>query len=58
MAKYKVVEKQNPLVVYGYFYSKERAENWIKVEAKCGCENGWFMDKTLTPESFKVMKCD
>jgi len=54
MIGYKVVEKSNPLAVHGYFHSLERAERWIKVLAPEYCSKGFFMDKTLTPDSFTI----
>jgi hypothetical protein len=53
---FKVVEKANPLAVHAHCETLERAEHWIKVKAPEYCAKGYFMDKTLTPDSFTVIK--
>lgn len=47
-----VIEKKNPLAVHAHCCTKERAEHWITVNAVEYCAKGYFMDKTLTPDSF------
>jgi hypothetical protein len=54
MTKYKVIEKKNRLAVHAICSSKESAERWIKVLAPEYVAKGYFMDKTLTKNSFKV----
>ena len=51
---FKVVERNNPLAVHAYCSCKERAEQWIKEKAPIYCDKGYFMDKTLTPDSFII----
>jgi hypothetical protein len=54
MAAFLVVEKKNPLAVHAHYDSKQSAEFWIKTLAVEYCAKGYFMDKTLTPNSFTV----
>jgi len=56
MAKFKIVEKQNPLAVHAHCDTKESAQRWIDVNAKEYAEKGYFMDKTLTPASFEIVE--
>ncbi len=49
-----VIEKNNPLALHCLCDTKERAERWIAVNAVEYCAKGYFMDKTLTPDSFMV----
>lgn len=49
-----VVEKNNPLALHSVCETKERAQNWINKLAPEYCAKGFFMDKTLTPDSFTV----
>jgi bifunctional pyridoxal-dependent enzyme with beta-cystathionase and maltose regulon repressor activities len=51
---YHVIEKKNPLAVHAICHSFERAEYWIKELAPSYCANGFFIDKTLKPNSFKI----
>jgi hypothetical protein len=51
---FKVIEKNNPLAVHCIAYTRERAERWIFVNAVEYCLRGYFMDKTLTPDSFTI----
>lgn len=53
---YHVVEKKNPLALHAICDSKENAEHWIAVNAVNYCKLGYFMDKTLTPDSFMIVK--
>lgn len=55
MAAFKLVEKANPLAVHGHFDTKERAERHLSVSIPEYCARGFFMDKTLTPESFEIV---
>lgn len=50
----KVVEKDNPLAVHVHCASRESAQRWIDVNAVEYCAKGFFMDKTLTPDSFMI----
>lgn len=53
---FKVVEKNNPLALHCIADTLDRAEHWIKVNAPYYCARGYFMDKTLTPDSFMIIK--
>lgn len=54
MAQFKIIEKNNPLAVHAHCATKESAERWLTVNAPEYCAKGYFMDKTLTPESFEI----
>lgn len=54
MGQYYVVEKKNPLAVHCIADTRERAEYWVKEKAPLYCSRGYFMDKTITPESFEI----
>lgn len=49
-----VVEKKNPLSVHAHCDTRESAQRWIDVKAPEYCARGYFMDKTLTPDSFAI----
>ena len=51
---FKVVEKQNLLAVHVICDSRERAQFWIDVKAPEYAAKGYFMDKTLTADSFTI----
>jgi hypothetical protein len=52
---FKIVEKNNPLAVHCLCDTLERAKHWLYVKAPFYVENGFFMDKTLTPDSFTII---
>ena len=54
--KFKVIEANNPLAVHCIAYTKERAEHWINIKAPIYIEKGYFMNKELTKESFKIIE--
>jgi len=54
MERFKIVEKNNPLAVHGLFYTRERAETHLRDVIPLYCARGYFMDKTLTPDSFEI----
>jgi len=56
MTQYYVVEKKNPLAVHCIADTRERAEYWINNKAPLYCARCYFMDKTLTPESFTIQE--
>ena len=56
MIEYKIVEKKNSLAVHGYFHCLQRAQHWLIVNAPMYCAKGYFTDKTLTPDSFTIVK--
>lgn len=49
-----IVEKKNKLATHGVFSSKRAAEKHLKEVIPAYCQKGYFMDKTLTPECFKI----
>ncbi len=51
---YKVREKNNPLAVHAHCDTRESAQRWIDVNAKEYAEKGYFMDKSLTADSFEI----
>lgn len=50
-----LVEKHNHNAVHGLFDSAERAQWHLQNIIPDYCKKGFFMDKTLTPESFEVV---
>ena len=52
--EWKIVEKKNPLAVHALCHSRESAQQWVAVNAPLYCARGYFVDKTLTPDSFKI----
>jgi hypothetical protein len=52
---YKIIEKDNPLAVHAHCETLDSAKHWLAVKAPEYCSKGYFMDKTLTPESFTIM---
>jgi hypothetical protein len=54
MTQFKLVEKANPLHLHGLFETRERAERHLEVNIPEYCAKGYFMDKTLTPDSFEI----
>jgi hypothetical protein len=53
---YKIIEKQNHLAVHGIFDSLHRAEYHLKNIIPTYIEKGYFMDKTLKPTDFEIVK--
>lgn len=51
MSDYKIVERDNPLVVHALTWSEERARYWIE---RYG-DSGIFTDKTLSKTSFIIV---
>lgn len=56
MKTIKLVEKKNPLAVHGHFDSMERAKRHLAETIPVYCAKGYFMDKTLTPDSFEIVE--
>lgn len=52
---FKIIEKKNPLAVHGLFDSRERAERHLTDVIPDYVRRGYFMDKTLTADSFEVV---
>jgi len=55
---FKIVEIKNQLAVHAIFSTLERAEEFLKETIPLYVERGYFTDKTLTPESFKIIKIE
>lgn len=53
-----IVEKKNPLALHWVFDSKARAEEFLRDTIPLYCARGYYMDKTLTAESFMVVEDD
>ena len=54
MKTYNIVEKANPLHLHAICDTRESAERWLAVNAVNDCAKGYFMDKSLTPDSFTI----
>lgn len=54
MSQFKIVEKKNPLSVHAHCETEESAQRWLDVNAVEYHAKGYFMDKTLTPDSFEI----
>ena len=52
--RFLVVEKKNPNAVHAKCSSRDWAEYWIEKKAPIYCSKSYFMDKTLTPDSFII----
>jgi hypothetical protein len=55
MIDWRIVEKANHLHLHALCSTRESAQRWIDVNAVEYCRRGYFMDKTLTPESFEIL---
>lgn len=55
MNSYKLVEKNNPLAVHGLFDTLDRAEKHLNETIPLYVQRGYFMDKTLTKDSFEIL---
>lgn len=53
--QYWIIEKTNPNALHGIFSSKESAERNLREVKPRECALGYFMDKTLTADSFTVI---
>jgi len=53
---FKIVEKANEKATHGIFDTEERAQNHLNNVIPSYCERGFFMDKTLTKDSFKIIE--
>lgn len=51
-----LVEKSNHNAVHVFFMCRERAEQFLRDVVPGYCEQGLYMDKTLTPESFEIIE--
>lgn len=52
---FKLVEKANPLAVHGIFDSLDRAERHLRITVPLYVAQGYFMDKSLTADSFEII---
>lgn len=52
--QYAIYEANNPLALHAICSSLASARYWIDVLAPSYCKRGFFMDKTLTPDSFVI----
>ncbi len=52
--QFAIVEKNNPLAVHGLFDSRERAERHLAVVIPEYVRKSYFMDKSLTADSFEI----
>lgn len=55
MDKYAIVEKANHHALHGLFDSLDRAENHLRNIIPRYVARGYFIDKTLTAESFEII---
>jgi hypothetical protein len=53
---FKIVEKDNHLAVHGIFDYRERAERFLREVIPEYVKRGYFMDKTLTADSFVIVE--
>lgn len=51
-----IVEKNNHLALHGIFDSRERADRHLTVVIPEYVRKSYFMDKTLTSDSFEVIE--
>ena len=54
--RFMMVEKANPLACHGIFESRETGERHLRDTVPDYCRRGFYMDKTLTPESFEIVE--
>lgn len=52
------IVKKNPLALHGVFDSKGRAEGFLRDTIPLYCARGYYLDKTLTADSFVVVEGD
>lgn len=56
MDKFAIVEKQNHLHEHALFSSRETAERFLRETIPEYVKRGYYMDKTLTADSFEVIE--
>lgn len=54
--KYALIEKANHLAIHGIFSSKERADRHLLEVVPEYVRKSYFMDKSLTAESFEIVE--
>lgn len=55
MDRYALVEKDNRLAVHGLFATPGRARHHLRARVPDYVARGYYMDKTLTVESFAIL---
>ena len=53
--QYKIVEKKNHLSIHSLFGSRQAAERHLKEVIPEYVKKSYFMDKTLTADSFEIL---
>jgi hypothetical protein len=53
---YAIAEKKNHLAIHGIFESRERAEQFLKETTPTYVAKSYYMDKSLTADSFEVIE--
>jgi hypothetical protein len=53
---YVIVEKHNHLAIHAICSTRESAERWLTVAAPTYVQRGYFMDKSLTADSFEILE--
>lgn len=53
---FKIVEKKNQNAVHGIFDCEKRAQRHLDVVVPEYVRRGYFMDKTLRPDDFEVIR--
>lgn len=56
MEKFAIVERDNRNALHGLFYTRERAQYHLDHNVPVYCQRGYYMDKTLTPDSFVIIE--
>ncbi len=56
--KHNLVEKKNHLALHGIFESKENAARFLRDTVPVYVARSYYMDKTLTAESFEIIPSD
>lgn len=55
MSEHWIIERNNPNALHSIHYSKESAERHLRDVVPLYVARGYYMDKTLTPESFIII---
>lgn len=55
MGSWKIVEKNNHNALHALCDSQSDARRYLDITVPDHCARGFYMDKTLTPESFEVL---
>ena len=56
MEKFALVERDDHNALHGLFYTRERAQYHLDTNVPVYCARGYYMDKTLTPDSFEIIE--